>query len=185
METHDFFDPVFWENSDSFFQKYNNQKKLIIKLLEEISNEFPVKKQRESIPGSKGNKIFQGYNLKGRPYQVLDMVRLFDRGDGINIRVLHWVGKGLYIFLYLGKNPASTKFWDEHEYFPLKMIFNGKTSFDYPFILKNSQSIKGNILELKDREYVVLWEKIPIRTNFKHNLDNINSMIQTILDYTH
>src|SRR5690606_11757488 len=38
------------------------------------------------------------------PYQVLDIIRDFNKERGFNIRILNWWGRGLFIFVFLGKD---------------------------------------------------------------------------------
>src|SRR5690606_14720249 len=58
-------------------------------------------------PQSQGIKISKGNELQHCPYQVLDLIRDFDKHMGFNIRVMNWWGRGLFIFVFLGGNHAN------------------------------------------------------------------------------
>lgn len=91
-------------NNRSFFEEIHQLKSFFTQLFSDLANDISTDDLLAVHPSSKGMKISKGNELAHCPYQVLDIVRDFDREIGFNIRVLNWWGRGLYIFIFLGKN---------------------------------------------------------------------------------
>ncbi|WP_215223511.1 hypothetical protein [Echinicola shivajiensis] len=84
-------------------------KEQFINLFASIANQISDKELALLHTDHKGKKISKGNELQHCPYQVLDIVRDFDKKKGFNIRFLNWWGHGLYIIVYYGvdKIPSS------------------------------------------------------------------------------
>ncbi|WP_186756910.1 hypothetical protein [Echinicola salinicaeni] len=87
-------------------------KEQFIGLFTSVANQIPDAELTLLHPHHKGKKISKGNELQHCPYQVLDIVRDFDKKSGFNIRLLNWWGHGLYIFIYHGaeKIPTSDQY---------------------------------------------------------------------------
>jgi len=86
------------------FEEIHEAKKTFINLLENISNRMDPNDLRKAHTAHKGMKISKGNELEHCPYQVLDLIRDFDPESGLNIRLLHWWGKGMFLFILVGKD---------------------------------------------------------------------------------
>lgn len=178
------FDLAFWESSYSFFKKYYQQKNEVLRLFEEVSNSFPVENQKQYFTFTKGNKVSQGYNLDGFPYQVLDLVRDFDSQQGFNVRIMNWVGKGLFIFVYVG--------WDLTESFlenlsgskDLPNAYLGIHPFRYSEIIRESKETKKTIDQSNQEDIPVFWESIDLQERFDENLNILVDKINRAFEYT-
>ncbi|WP_339903591.1 hypothetical protein [uncultured Cyclobacterium sp.] len=86
------------------FENISRAKKEFIHALSLVGNRIPFNKIEEIHDEHKGIKISQGNELQSCPYQVLDIVRDFDLNTGLNIRILHWWGRGAYFLVFYGAN---------------------------------------------------------------------------------
>jgi hypothetical protein len=91
------------------FENISLAKKAFVTLFSKVGNEFSDKSLDPAHRNHKGIKISQGNELQHCPYQVLDIIRDFDARDGLNIRVLHWWGRGIYLFIFLGNHHPYLK----------------------------------------------------------------------------
>lgn len=89
----------------SIIERQNQLKNQFLRLLESVGNSISNEELSSFFKGSKGKKITKGNDLLGYPYQVLDLLRDFDKNSGCNIRLLNWFGHGFFILIFLGKNP--------------------------------------------------------------------------------
>jgi hypothetical protein len=85
------------------FEKISAAKSLFVTLFSEVGNQVGLVDLNEIHPDQKGMKISKGNELQQCPYQVLDIIRDFNKESGLNIRVLHWWGRGLFLQLYFGR----------------------------------------------------------------------------------
>lgn len=85
------------------FEEIHNGKKAFLRLLENISNRIVLDDLSIIHTNHKGTKISKGNELERCPYQVLDLIRDFDPDSGLNIRVLHWWGRGIFLFVLAGE----------------------------------------------------------------------------------
>lgn len=92
-----------WKD-EQLIRKQNQLKYQFWELLGKVGDQFSQHDLKKIHTQSRGKKLSQGSDLMGLPYQVLDMVRDFDLETGLNIRLLNWFGKGLFLFVLLGKN---------------------------------------------------------------------------------
>ncbi|MDO6439464.1 hypothetical protein Q4534_18715 [Cyclobacterium sp. 1_MG-2023] len=86
------------------FENISRAKKEFIHALSLVGNNIAYDKIEEIHDDHKGIKISQGNELQSCPYQVLDIVRDFDLKTGLNIRILHWWGRGAYFLVFYGTN---------------------------------------------------------------------------------
>lgn len=91
-------------NDRLIFEQIHELKSFFVSLFSELANEIPSSYLSSIHETSLGTKISKGNELERCPYQVLDIVRDFDKDKGFNIRLLNWWGRGLYIFVFMGKN---------------------------------------------------------------------------------
>jgi hypothetical protein len=91
------------------FENISLAKKVFVKLFSRVGNEFPNESLNLAHRNHKGIKISQGNELQHCPYQVLDIIRDFDISHGLNIRILHWWGRGIYLLIFIGNHHPSLK----------------------------------------------------------------------------
>lgn len=174
----------FWDSSKSFFVKYEEQKSTIFKIFEELSNRFPNDFQKQYFTKTKGNKISQGYNLYGFPYQVLDLARDFDQKFGFNIRILNWVGNGFYIFVYVGHQKAKEFLLKISDSKDFENYYTGSSSFNYQAILNESCKFTQQFETRNHRNIIVFWEKLPLQEDFSANVNLLEFKIEKAFDIT-
>ncbi|WP_158859892.1 hypothetical protein [Lunatibacter salilacus] len=95
---------LFIYRNKELFEEIHEAKKAFIGMLENISNIIVLDDLKEVHPNHKGTKISKGNELEHCPYQVLDIIRDFDPETGLNIRLLHWWGKGMFLFVLISKS---------------------------------------------------------------------------------
>ncbi|TXE05560.1 hypothetical protein [Algoriphagus aquimarinus] len=98
-----------WLNKE-IIPRQNSLKAIFWEILGEVGNSVDPESLKQIHPASLGAKLSKGNDLLGYPYQVLDLIRDFDRKEGLNIRVLNWFGHGLFLFILLGKNHPKAPF---------------------------------------------------------------------------
>ncbi len=152
----------FFHNSKRHFEIYNQQSSLLTSSFTHISNRFPQSRLKAIFPNSKGSKISKGYNLGGFPYQVLDLVRDFDKKDGFNIRLLAWWGNGLFVFLTYGYAYANSKISVMKRLQSDFKLANPDLLFDYPKLIKQAVfPIDSTIdAQITDSKVVQLWKPL-------------------------
>ena len=91
------------------FENISLAKKTFVKLFSRVGNEFSNESLNLAHKYHKGIKISQGNELQHCPYQVLDIIRDFDISHGLNIRILHWWGRGIYLLIFMGNHHPSLK----------------------------------------------------------------------------
>lgn len=164
---------------EEIFRKINEQTELIIDIFTELANEFPQEYLLKHHPFSKGSKVSKGLQLEGLPYQVLDLVRDFHPEKGFNIRVLHWWGKGLFIFISFGEKLSEIGLTFQQKTDQTFQIFPSSDPFEYKCILEN-HDIQSHVHEKSIRQ---LYMVLPLQEN-PHNLkEDIRQVICRILEY--
>lgn len=140
-----------WSNEE-LIRKQNRLKLIFHELLGELGNEFSNQILQDLHFPSKGKKVTQGNDLIGLPYQVLDLIRDFDFDQGLNIRVLNWFGKGIYLFVLCGKE--SFQEWDlkELDFEPCQ----SPSPWDYSEIIEKSSKGGGEL------DYIQWFKELPI-----------------------
>lgn len=88
----------------SIVEKQNQLKNQFLQVLEAVGNSISNEELSVFFEKSRGKKISKGNDLLGYPYQVLDLIRDFDKSSGCNIRLLNWFGHGFFSLIFLGKN---------------------------------------------------------------------------------
>lgn len=98
----------------TLFEKISAAKTLIVSAFSEVGNQLATTDLKEVHTLERGIKISKGNELRQCPYQVLDIIRDFDLQTGLNIRILYWWGRGMYLFVFIGRDhPALNKFLTE------------------------------------------------------------------------
>lgn len=108
-----------------------------------------------------GIKLSKGNDLKGFPYQVLDLVRDFDLNNGFNIRVLNWFGHGLFIFVLIGKNHPKAPLTEltQHNW----ELDLSSTPWEYPDTLFGDKSTNKPTQKELEKSRFYQWHKpIPL-----------------------
>lgn len=91
-------------NNRKIFEEIHELKSAFIALFSALANGLSPEDLRTFHPGSQGLKITKGNELQHCPYQVLDIIRDFDKEKGFNIRILNWWGRGLFVIVFFGRN---------------------------------------------------------------------------------
>ena len=89
-------------NNRGLFEEIHQLKSFFVRLFSELANEISLDFLSSAHASSQGAKISKGNELEHCPYQVLDIVRDFDKSNGFNIRILNWWGRGLFVIVYGG-----------------------------------------------------------------------------------
>ena len=97
-------------NNRRLFEEIHQLKSFFIHFFSELANEIALDSLTSAHAASQGLKISKGNELERCPYQVLDIVRDFDKSKGFNIRILNWWGRGLFVIVFAGNhNPRLTQ----------------------------------------------------------------------------
>lgn len=159
-----------WSNEE-LIRKQNRLKLIFHELLGELGNEFSNQTLQDLHFPSKGKKLTQGNDLIGLPYQVLDLIRDFDFDHGLNIRVLNWFGKGIYLFVLCGK--VAFQDWD------LKSLdfelCQSPSPWDYSEIIEKSS------LKNEELTYIQWFKELPIDPETSNSLFLWKKEIEIIL----
>jgi len=91
-------------NNRRLFEEIHQLKSFFIHLLSELANEIALDFLSSAHTASQGVKISKGNELEHCPYQVMDIVRDFDKNKGFNIRILNWWGRGLFVIVFTGND---------------------------------------------------------------------------------
>lgn len=153
-----------WSNEE-LIRKQNRLKLTFLELFGDLGNRFQNEYLLDLHPLSKGKKVTQGNDLIGLPYQVLDLIRDFNFDSGLNVRILNWFGKGIYLFVLCGK--TNLNFWDLKD-FGFE-ICTTESPWDYSEIIvskNNSQSLsldykqwfKELPIDPESNQSLILWE---------------------------
>ncbi len=127
------------------FQDIHVTKSFFVNMLTALGNQLSKAELERWHEPSNGIKVSQGNSLQQCPYQVLDIIRDFDPETGLNIRVLNWWGRGLFLFIFLGnlaarklllvsKSPLTSYFYD-NEY----LISLAESPWDYKGMVIQNQ----------------------------------------------
>ncbi|GAB3645787.1 hypothetical protein GCM10028791_04570 [Echinicola sediminis] len=133
--------------NNALFQEIHQLKDEFISLFSDIANQISDQELAGFDTKHKGKKISKGNELQHCPYQVLDLVRNFDKETGFNIRILNWWGHGLYIMVYHGasKLPSQSCYQDylKAEY---QLCLTG-SPWDYKSIIIHNQQTSEHSFE--------------------------------------
>lgn len=118
-------------------RRQNLLKRQFLSILEEVASSLTKEELQAISQNSRGVKISKGNDLLGFPYQVLDLIRDFDQAEGMNIRLLNWIGVGFFITILIGKNKEN----------PIEQLLKHGFSFglsesqwDYPDLILNQNT---------------------------------------------
>ncbi len=89
-------------NNRGLFEEIHQLKSFFVHLFSGLANEMALDYLSSAHTASQGVKISKGNELEHCPYQVLDIVRDFDKNNGFNIRIMNWWGRGLFVILFTG-----------------------------------------------------------------------------------
>jgi len=168
-----------WLDQD-IIPRQNILKAKFWEILAEVGNSVDSEKLTQIHSSSRGAKLSKGNDLKGFPYQVLDLIRDFDLKVGLNIRVLNWFGHGLFLFVLLGKNHPKAPFEELTDH--LWAFDQSLTPWEYPETLLKSASTSTPTANLLKKSTFYQWHK-PIQisgeiTDIKSEiLDELNKLI--------
>lgn len=168
----------------STFEKIQFQKAIFIELFTEIANQYPQSKLIKLHPEAKGSKVSKGINLDNCPYQVLDIIRVFDMEKAFNIRVLNWWGHGLYILIQFGREIAVLNERLIFERISEFSVAFSKDPFDYKTILTSKDRLLKNNFEdhLDKFSCLVLFKEIAYQTTITKQKEILLENINLILD---
>lgn len=146
----------------SIIERQNQVKNQFLRLLEEVGNSIPNEELSVFFKKSRGKKISKGNDLLGYPYQVLDLVRDFDKTSGCNIRLLNWFGHGIYILIFLGKSIEISSKELKNLRFKLGLVDD---PWDFgALILEKKVSLTPNNSEIQSLGFQLWLKEIPIST---------------------
>lgn len=133
------------------FENISRAKKEFIHALSLVGNSIAYDKIEDVHGPHKGIKISQGNELQSCPYQVLDIVRDFDFKTGLNVRVLHWWGRGAYFLVFYGENhPMLLKPYNLFKWLKFKSFHLCTTGlWDYKGIIDQKKVIHSSGLTLE------------------------------------
>ncbi len=133
-------------------------------ILSQVGNSFDPHYFLQFDENAKGAKLSRGNDLRSFPYQVLDLIRIFEPGNELNIRVLNWFGHGLFIFILVGKNrskPFNQKIAGENYHFCL-----ATKPWSYPEIILDRQwTNEPNESQLGTNTFSQYFKEIPITSD--------------------
>lgn len=169
----DTIDLKLWRD-EKLIRKQNQLKYQFWDLLGEIGDLFPQKELVQVHSNTKGKKLSQGQDLGGLPYQVLDLIRDFDFETGLNIRLLNWFGKGLFLFVLAGKsNYPDLQL--SHAGFQL---CKSESPWDYQEILLG----KPNELQSKDQNFNQWYKELKVEPSIEKNIGCWHKEIREVFD---
>jgi hypothetical protein len=168
----------------SIFDQIQVQKSIFIEIFTELANQYPQSKLTKFHSNARGVKVSHGINLDQYPYQVLDIFRDFDLNSGLNVRVLNWMGHGLYVIIQFGREIAIKK---EKLIFKRLLEFQygiSSNPFDYKTILKSKKSLKteGFNAYLSLFSPLVLFKELKYETNVNKQVEILLENINLIFD---
>lgn len=160
---------------ETLIRRQNQLKYQFWDLLGKVGDEFSQDFLHQIHPSSKGKKLAQGQDLGGLPYQVLDIIRDFDFDNGLNIRLLHWFGKGVFLFLLLGKQRYPKFDFSKIGLIPCQT----ESPFDYEEILDQDKKRIRNTSNLK---YQQGYLRLAISESVDQNFQNWTQEIKRVLE---
>ncbi|MCS5489949.1 hypothetical protein [Algoriphagus limi] len=163
-----------WGN-EALIRRQNQLKYQFWTLLGRVGDEFSQNFLSSIHPESKGKKLAQGQDLGGLPYQVLDIIRDFDFNNGLNIRLLNWFGKGVFLFVLAG-NERYTDF--DFSSLGLTPTYT-EGPFDYEEIIDEKQNPSQKNASPK---YQQGFQRLPLSSSMEKNFQNWTQSIKTILE---
>ncbi|GGF41183.1 hypothetical protein [Echinicola rosea] len=157
---------------EKLFFAIHRLKAQFVSLFSAIANYIPDQELAIFHPHPKGKKITKGNELQHCPYQVLDLVRNFDKKEGLNIRFLNWWGHGLFILVFFGSDqlPKSHVFknYTDHGF---EACLTG-SPWDYTGIVKHHRHTSSLLYDdlphhVKRFRHLQLVKHIPFHTDIE------------------
>lgn len=159
-----------WSNEE-LIRKQNRLKLIFHELLGELGNEFSNQTLQDLHFPSRGKKVTQGNDLIGLPYQVLDLIRDFDFDHGLNIRILNWFGKGIYLFVLFGKEAFPDLDLKSLDF----ELCQSPSPWDY------SEIIERSFIKTQELNYIQWFKELPIHPETGKSLILWKKEIESIL----
>lgn len=174
--------------NQKLFEEIREGKNAFLGMLENISNRIALEDLKKVHPNHKGIKISKGNELEHCPYQVLDLIRNFDPESGINIRLLHWWGKGMFLFILVGKTFFKKKDLQiilKDNQLPGFTISTSLSPFAYKEIVGDYEQNKSKLIDLSsnfsDLGRLQLMKQVPYSLDFFETEELILSELTRIL----
>lgn len=178
-------------NNRLLFEEIHQLKATFINFFAELANDISLEYLLSLHDSSQGAKISKGNELEHCPYQVLDIVRDFDKDGGFNIRILNWWGRGLFVMVFMGRNNqklnSGFSFVSSMQYHGYLMA---KTSspWDYKRMIDEGQleaipSRHSLNLHLDRFKYLQLVKKIDYTSDFHGLKRRLKGQVDHILKY--
>lgn len=172
------------------FEEIHQLKSFFTLLFSEVANGIPLSVLTKTHSGSQGTKISKGNELQQCPYQVLDIIRDFDYETGFNIRLLNWWGRGLYVFVFVGKN--NKKLRPKAPFLPAMRdegfrLTKTNSLWDYPKIIDHGcmesttapDQIEHHVSEFN---HVQMVKQIAYSADYDLLMDSLSTQVRLILD---
>ena len=157
---------------ENLIRRQNQLKYQFWEVLGAVGDEFPKSELSLYHCKVKGKKLAQGQDLMGLPYQVLDIFRDFDLEQGLNIRLLNWFGKGVYLFVLCGTNLHAN--WELEE---LDFQRSWTSSpWDYSELLLEEFSENENL------NYIQWFKRLPVSSALSQNKKEWSEAIRKVLN---
>jgi hypothetical protein len=163
-----------WQD-ENLIRRQNQLKYQFWELLGEIGDLFPQEDLVQVHSNSKGKKLSQGQDLGGLPYQVLDLIRDFDFETGLNIRLLNWFGKGLFLFVLAGKSS-----YPKLQLSPANFqLCQSESPWDYQAILLG----KPNEKQAEHRDFNQWFKELKVESSIEKNKNDWQKEIRDVFDH--
>ncbi len=157
---------------ENLIRRQNQLKYQFWEVLGAVGDEFPKSELSLYHSKVKGKKLAQGQDLMGLPYQVLDIFRDFDIEQGLNIRLLNWFGKGVYLFVLCGTSSHAD--WQLEE---LDFQRSWTSSpWDYSELLLEEFSENENL------NYIQWFKRLPVSSELSQNQKEWSEAIRKVLN---
>lgn len=168
----------------NLFQKLKAQTDVIEHLFALLANDFPQNELLKFHSNSKGTKISRGYNLENSPYQVLDLVRDFDKNSGFNIRILNWWGQGLFIFIYFGEQTFDKNSLSIKTLLETFSDCNHPSPWAYGQIIGNQRKVSSTNIQgdSEKKDFYQIFKQIDLDQEFSKSHLMLKREIRFILD---
>ncbi|QDH80883.1 hypothetical protein FKX85_18275 [Echinicola soli] len=144
---------------EELFLGIHRLKEQFVSLFSTIANQISDQELTTFHPYPKGKKITKGNELQHCPYQVLDLVRDFDKKDGLNIRFINWWGNGLYLFVFFGIDRL-----------PEESVFKNYTNHGFEICLTGSPWDYTGIVKHHRHTSAIQHDDLPNHTKRYHHL---------------
>jgi hypothetical protein len=178
-------------NNRLLFEEIHQLKATFINFFAELANDISLDYLLSVHDASQGVKISKGNELEHCPYQVLDIVRDFDKDGGFNIRILNWWGRGLFVMVFMGHNnrqlSSGSSFVSSMQYHGY-LLAKTSSPWDYKRMIDEGQLeviTSRHLLNLHlDRfKYLQLAKKMDYTADFHELKMRVKEQVDHILKY--